>query len=92
MILGVDLEEVREEKGGKNRSVKKWMCDEAAAADLGARPVLHLDQNLSRTHLGQLTDAVVPQPEFSCHMTHSDERRSGKLLAGRGRALPGVSQ
>lgn len=55
-------------------------------ADLGARPVLHLHQNLGRAHLGQLTDAVVPQPVFPCHMTQAMSGGGGGLLAGRGGA------
>lgn len=47
------------------------------SADLGACPVLHLDENLSRAHLGQLTDPIVSEPVFPCHMTHSDEQNRG---------------
>lgn len=65
-------------------------CGGGAGGDLGARPVLHLDQNLGWTHPGQLTDALVPQPQLSCHMTHVRECAAGEL--GWGRALPGVSQ
>lgn len=51
---------------------------EAVSADLSARPVLHLDENLSGAHLGQLTDAVVAQPVLPCHMTRRHEPSSGE--------------
>lgn len=76
-------------------------CGGGAGGDLGARPVLHLDQNLGWTHPGQLTDALVPQPDLSCHMTHVRECAAGELrrrgaaasLTGRvAEALPAVKR
>lgn len=36
----------------------------------GSCPILHLDENLSGVHLGQLTNAIVAQPVFTCHITN----------------------
>ncbi len=47
--------------------------------DLGSCPVLHLDENFSGPHLGQLTNAIIAQPVFPRSLTVSLARIPGDV-------------